>query len=86
MIKIIAQTKNTIPIRCKTPKILTTLKSNKGKRERNKPKPNNMLALFNADKISYRYEDDIFTTTDGVHFGTRVHLLFPITYNYEPPE
>jgi sensor histidine kinase YesM len=41
---------------------------------------------FNADKITYRYEDDIFTTTEGVRFGTRVHLLFPITYNYEPSE
>ena len=41
---------------------------------------------FNTNKISYRYEDDIFTNTEGVHFGTRVHLFFPIAYNYEPPE
>ncbi len=41
---------------------------------------------FNADKISYRYEDGIFTDEAGLHFGTRVHLFIPITYNYEPPE
>ena len=40
----------------------------------------------NADKISYRYEDGIFTDSKGLRFGTRVHLFFPTTYNYEPPE
>ena len=42
--------------------------------------------LINAQKISYRYEDGIFTDGQGQLFGTRVHLYFPTIYNYELPE
>lgn len=45
-----------------------------------------LISLFNRYNrrpLTVRYEDHIFSDTDGKRYGTRVHFFIPDNYNYE---